>query len=409
MDTIPIILQSDGLLDWLTAHGYSTKYQTDIKREMTRMERYAIDHPNSSFEEYYLLLSRITTSASTLEKRRQILGRIMQYHLYGSTPSKAHPFSMAKKDEFSCLPKEYQEFITSYCAMAKERGLRSSTIHSRRGVLTKFCTHLTACASYDFKSVTIETVRSYFYDGEKQLHGKDVAKVITMALKAYEGKAKADGIQRLAAILPSMRKHVPIYPFLTDDEANKISEVLSSAGRELSYRDKAIGIMFFYIGIRREDLSKFKLSYIDWENDAIRFFQHKNGRFNSIPLRPVVGNAIYDYLVNERPNDTSEYLFLTADNDHPRPLKGGSVYCIMEKIFKLAGVRTEGGRKGTHIFRHHLTRKLVDFGNDISMVSEMLGHNASASVNPYLQADFKSLASLGLSIAEYPIREEALT
>jgi hypothetical protein len=31
----------------------------------------------------------------------------------------------------------------------------------------------------------------------------------------------------------------------------------------------------------------------------------------------------------------------------------------MDKVFKLAGVRTEGGRKGTHIFRHHLTSHLI--------------------------------------------------
>lgn len=111
--------------------------------------------------------------------------------------------------------------------------------------------------------------------------------------------------------------------------------------------------------------------------------------------------------MNERPLVGSEYLFLTTDRT-PRRLKGGSVYDVMDKVFRLAGGRTEGGRKGTHIFRHHLASRLIQGKTDICLVSDILGHLSSISINPYLQSDFRSLKECSLSVDNYPLGREVL-
>lgn len=66
-----------------------------------------------------------------------------------------------------------------------------------------------------------------------------------------------------------------------------------------------------------------------------------------IPLSAVVGNAIYDYLTEERPDTGSMRLFLTET--HPfSPLTAGGVASVVAKACRLAGIRQNpGDRKGT--------------------------------------------------------------
>ena len=44
-----------------------------------------------------------------------------------------------------------------------------------------------------------------------------------------------------------------------------------------------------------------RITQVDWENDLILINQEKTDVPLKLPLRPVVGNAIYDYICQERP------------------------------------------------------------------------------------------------------------
>jgi integrase len=290
-----------------------------------------------------------------------------------------------------------------------KNGLTASTIKSRKGVLVKFCSFLMSNGVSSFENISYQVILDYFYDGDSRLRGMDVVKIIRLAIDDWCRKiTPLSRIDQIKAYLPSFGKRHPAYPYLQEDEAKKILEVLMNEDTHLlSLRDRAIGILFYFTGMRREDVSTFKLAYIEWEKNTITYHQSKNQLFNTIPLRPVVGNAIFDYLAYERPLVKSEYLFLTTDRA-PRRLKGGSIYDVMDKVFRLAGIRTGGGRKGTHIFRHHLAGHLIQGKTDIRLVSDILGHSSPISINPYLQSDFKSLKECSLSVDNYPLGREVL-
>lgn len=276
-------------------------------------------------------------------------------------------------------------------------------------MLIKFFSFLMSNGVSSFENISCQIILDYFYDGDSRLRGMDVVKIIRLAIDDWCGKnIHLSGVVRIKAYLPSFGKPHPAYPYLQEDEAKKILKVLMYEDNHLlSLRDRAIGILFYFTGMRREDVSTFKIRYIDWEKNTITYHQGKNQSFNTIPLRPVVGNAIFDYLVNERPLVESEFLFLTTDRT-PRRLKDGSVYDVMDKVFRLAGVRNGGERKGTHIFRHHLASHLVQGKTDIRLVSDILGHSSPISINPYLQSDFKSLKECSLSVDNYPLGKEVL-
>jgi integrase len=410
MSIFTIHKKGDEFLAYLTKNDYCHDYICNFQRELRSIKKFAEEHPTGTYEEYYLHVKTIgVKTPATLAYRRQMIGRLEQYDLYGVIPGKKAPYIFLKRNEYDSLSDNFKMFINSYIKSMDKNGLATSTIKSRKGVLVKFCSFLMSNGVSSFENISCQIILDYFYDGDLRLRGMDVVKIIRLAIDDWCGKgipsSRADLIK---AYLPSFGKSHPVYPYLQEDEAKKILKVLMDEDDHLlSKRDRAIGILFYFTGMRREDVSTFKLKYIDWEKNTVIYHQGKSQSFNTIPLRPVVGNAIFNYVLNERPLVDSEYLFLTTDRT-PRRLKGGSIYDVMDKVFRLAGVRTEGGRKGTHIFRHHLTSHLIKGKTDIRLVSDILGHSSPISINPYLQSDFRSLKECSLSIDKYPLGKEVL-
>ena len=211
--------------------------------------------------------------------------------------------------------------------------------------------------------------------------------------------------RQLADWLPYIRVTRENIQYLTDDEAQKVKEVCLETNSELSFLDKAIGLTLLYTGLRACDIAGLKLTSINWEKETISVVQSKTDVPLVIPMHVYVGNAIYDYISNERKTD-SEYLFVTKKSN--RFQRSDVSYCVT-RIFKQAGIRqNKGDRRGTHIFRHHLATKLLE--NEVAqpVISQTLGHTDPGSVETYLSADIKHLRECSLSIEDYPLDWEVL-
>ena len=159
----------------------------------------------------------------------------------------------------------------------------------------------------------------------------------------------------------------------------------------------------FYLGLRRGDVAALKLKDVDFQKDKISFVQSKTNVRQELPLRPVVGNAIYEYIVKERPRCNHEHLFLIDDGKNVRPITAWAIYDIAEIVFEKAGVRTDGRRRGVHVFRHNLATSLIKEGCDALEVTSVMGHVSPSSLEVYLSADENLLRACALSIEEYPL------
>lgn len=403
-----LLLKCDDLLCFARTSDYSKGYISNLRREIISLNLFAKRHPMSSFEEYYIHLQSLAHNKPTLSSRRQVFGRIVQYYKYGVLPSKAKPFVFNKIDEFEALPKEFKLFVLSYVNFMEFNNLKTSTINGRRGVLVKFLRHLQSNDITKFLDLTEAVVLSYFKDKKAQNTGYDIVKILKLAANAcVASNIPITGIETVSRFLPMLPKRHLVYPYLTDTEIALILDVLQKEESGLSFRDRAIGIMLYYTGMRRGDLTNFKIEQIDWNSESITFYQSKNQTYNTLALRPIVGNAIFDYINFERPKCDSPYLFLTIDAPY-RNLQGGTIYDILDKIFRKADVRTDRGRKGTHIFRHNFTRQLINHRCDTRMITNLLGHNSAESINAYLQTDYTSLKSCALSIEQFPIKTSIL-
>jgi integrase len=211
------------------------------------------------------------------------------------------------------------------------------------------------------------------------------------------------------AFLPALRETRKNIQYLTSEEIQKVKGTLADGNDLLTLRDKAIGMLAFYTGLRGCDIARLTLDAINWDRDFIYIKQQKTEIPLELPLTAIVGNAIYDYLPSERPHTDSRYIFVSQNKPYDR-LENRSIGNVAARIMKSASIRqSKGDQKGFHIFRHHLATALLGNGVPQPVISRILGHTSPDSLEPYLRADFPHLKECSISIEHFPVPKEVFS
>jgi integrase len=253
---------------------------------------------------------------------------------------------------------------------------------------------------------TEEAVLSIFMSPDETLlrscsYKKNIAAVLKTCIPYHP-----EICPQVLAFLPALRETRKNIQYLTSEEIQKVKGVLADDENPLTLRDKAIGILALYTGLRGCDILGLTLDAIDWDRDLIYIRQQKTKIFLELPLTAVVGNVIYDYLTSERPFVESRYIFVSQYKPYDK-LKSRSIGNVAVRIMKAACIRQlKGDRKGFHIFRHHLATALLENGVPQPVISRTLGHTSPDSLEPYLSADFLHLKECSISIECFPVPGE---
>lgn len=171
-------------------------------------------------------------------------------------------------------------------------------------------------------------------------------------------------------------------------------------------RDRAVGTLLVYYGLRRSDVAFLKIESINWEESTISITQQKTEVPLKLPLLPVAGNALFDYLTKERRKSDCPYVFLSLNRPY-NAIGVSGINGITDKIFNLACIRMdEGDHRGTHIFRHHFATSFLENNVAQPVISKLMGHLDPKSVETYLSADFTHLQECAVSIEDYPMPVE---
>lgn len=395
------------LIDYLRENGYTKVYINEFLTDILQVLRDASDPGINSYEEYYDSLSTKFTK-STLHHKLKIIGKIKQFDLKGIFPTSIHRCGFLKQNNYECLSTEYKNVIDVFVKSATNRGVSESYIRHLKLAAAKFFNYQQTHGTHSLFDVSERTVQSYFHDGDKIVRGFDVMKNIKNVLKEcithyYNGEC-----ERIISFLPVIKKSHKTYPFLEEKELEKIKSVLLGGDcTNLTLRDKAIVTIAFHTGLRGCDIAALTLDNIDWEHNIIHLIQNKTGAPLTLPLRPVVGNAIFDYIEQERPGSDHRTIFLTWDKE-TRKLRTTSIYNAATAVLTTAGVRAEGGKRGIHLFRHNFAASLLQNGIQPPVISRILGHASPKSIEPYLESDLIRLKECALSIGKYPVGKEVL-
>jgi len=164
-------------------------------------------------------------------------------------------------------------------------------------------------------------------------------------------------------------------------------------------RTKAVVLLAMKLGLRDCDICNLTFQEIDWRNDKIRLNQNKTGEPLVLPLLPDVGNALMDYILNERAkrNDCYPYVFLRKQAPYN---KLSSVYPICSKLLRHQQIEpVNGTTRGVHIFRYTLVHRLLSAKVPHQVITNVLGHVSKESDKPYLSMDESMLRMCALDLS----------
>lgn len=187
------------------------------------------------------------------------------------------------------------------------------------------------------------------------------------------------------------------------------TEEIAAVGNAINRKDLggkrlyAAFLLAAILGLRRSDIVNLKLNDIDWERNTISLVQEKTKKRVELPLVKEVGNAIIDYLKNERRNDcSSEYVFLTLRPPYQK-ISVDTLHLGLQTAIWASGVNVERRHHGMHAMRHSLATHLLKEGQTLPMIADVLGHSSSNSTKSYLRVDLDGLKKCLLPVPPVPL------
>ncbi|MBR2256655.1 MAG: tyrosine-type recombinase/integrase [Blautia sp.] len=391
------------LLNYMADAGYSKNYISLVKNSID----YILDKPDNSWISYDDVCSDYIGDKQAWEavKRKSLINLIANYDLKGQFPDREVHSVVFQKDTQLELCEDFQQIMDSYSSFCKAARYGKTTIESRMYAGKAFFNRLQKTGCFHFEDITEDDVLNSLRKENGTIFTHRYCMFIREIFDHCDLKDNSS-VQKIRSYIPWIpcgRKNIQ---YLTETEVSDITNAIDSEESGLTLRDKAVGCLLLYTGLRRSDIAGLTLSSIDWNAEILDIVQQKTGVHVRIPLLPKVGNAIYEYLKEERPATESPFLFMTLRYPF-RKISAKGVAHISDRIYDAANVRkSKGDRRGTHIFRHRIVSRMLECDVPQPVISESLGHSSPRAIDDYLNLDFHHLKECSLSVDRFPTSEE---
>lgn len=399
MDIQQLKIKGMHLIDSMCQCGYSKSYIKLIRHRLNVLCQDSVFGQSFSYEDYY---SRIKSQYNPNQLRylRNQIGVIKAFDCDGVCPGhkQKNNFAVTK----NVLTPHFVQLWNLYSSTAEELGHSPFTITNRKGAAIRFFSYLQEHVTAE-NEISLETVESYFLDKnlvqQRRCRNNQANELMHIRgfLKTIEKRClfAAD----LFSKLPTMVQYR--YAVEPPEEAlfQSILECVTDPDSPICLRDRAIALVAYYLGFRAQDIIQLSINDIDWKNNIVRKMQSKTKQIVELPLRPVVGNAILNYILNERPKISTDIVFLSKPLGVP--LKYSALKSILKFILKLIGCDSTPRWFGFHSFRRHFATTMMNQGVDTPLISHMLGHSNPESLHPYLTSDLQRLKDCALSVEDF--------
>lgn len=201
-------------------------------------------------------------------------------------------------------------------------------------------------------------------------------------------------VNRAEMVMPPFHHHGNLPCYIPEKEDMKFYEALGGCTK----RNTAIILLARKLGLRSCDICGLKFSQIDWEKDKIRLNQQKTGNPVVLPLLPEVGNAIFEYIRDERPkrDDGYPFVFLRTQAPFTRITR---LYGISDCFIKSSKIeRKNGNQRGMHLYRRTLTNRLLLDKVPHQVITDTLGHTSKEADKPYIPMEEEMLRECALPL-----------
>jgi len=326
------------------------------------------------------------------DERSSYLNTIFESGQFEWRVHKETTSSMPSSEQFLCLYTQYFDSLQSI-------GRSKNTIDTARSLIRQFLLFLDDNGCHSLSETPPAMVPAFF---QHLLAHYQPTSIHVVAAHVRTFLESVEDGEHLLPLVPSRcLRNKPIIPVLSEEEYTALRRAL--ARPEVPLRDKAIIQLALRTGLRSIDIMGMKLSDIDWVNDTILVGQSKTGRLLRFPLTADVGNLLSAYILAERPQADTPYVFLRFQAPH-RPFSDSSAcYSLLSKVFTRAGIRVNGERKGLHVLRHSVASRMLSRGVPVTTIASALGHADKTSTEVYLATDEDRMRECALPLPELSI------
>jgi len=288
-----------------------------------------------------------------------------------------------------------------YLSWVGRRGVRPATVSLHDYVFRGMVTHANITGTARLWSVSPEDVTDMVAGFASVCNRRSLSTVVPI-IRAVLGFLHSHGhvercLSGMVMAVFTQKGNVAAY-LCGDDEARIVAQL-----EHESKRDKAIVLLGLRLGLRDSDICGLRFDQIDWDQDMIRLVQKKTGVGLTLPLVADVGNAVMDYLCEERPSTRGcPFVFVRKQAPH---VKLVSTYTIFARIARRVGVAPVNGTVvGARLYRYTLAHRLLAAGTPHQVITGVLGHTSKESDKPYLSMDVPMLrmCALDLSVVGTP-------
>jgi integrase len=300
----------------------------------------------------------------------------------------------------SCLELQFREILNEYLTYCQLKEYAQSTISNRIYTGLSFFEGIQHNGIPKLSELDSEAILTFFNEKESHKYGYCYVRNLKYILVAPTNSAYSIEKIRILNMLPEIQFHKGNIQYLSKQEVSKIVELLQNSNEELSMMSRSIGLLALLNGLRSSDIRNLCLSNIDWNNDKISIIQKKTGVPLQLPLLPIIGNALFEYITKERSQLSRSQNVFVSDKIPYEALSRERLKQESNKIYLAASIRTgKHEKKGLHLLRHNFATKLLSMNYSVTTISKALGHKSPTTTQTYLSSGLLNLKECALDVS----------
>lgn len=340
----------------------------------------------------------VTRSRDAIRFRRQCVARFVDHLVSAGAIARMAPEPPPPPDRLERLGADYGDWLR------RERGLSETTVSDSRQFLERFLTFVFGAAPGDLNRIGPQDVRTFLaLPSAVPGRGQGLATKATQLRRLFRfmfvtGRTRRDLVPCVPKIAARSKHGASCH--LSPEEVRRLVAAVNGDGAA-GRRDRAVMLLLVRLGLRSQEIKAIRLDDINWRTGEI-LIRGKRGLHDRMPLPVDVGEAIADYVRHGRAGG-SRHLFVTLKAPH-RPLRTTQfIWSMLVDAFARSGVTPPGGRVRVHLLRHSLAVAMLDLGNSLDEVGDVLRHRSRATTTIYARHGIEALRPLART---WPVQGE---
>ena len=286
--------------------------------------------------------------------------------------------------------------------------LAPGSVRLLAGEIRQFLAYLDRTGRGALGTVTADDVRGFMVEVAPR-RPAGIGNVV-WSLKRFFAFLNAAGLSdvRVDGLLAhAAPRRVRALPCFTREETGRLLGGIDT-GTPCGKRDYAMVVLAVSTGLRCCDIVALRLDEIDWRRDEIRLVQAKTSQPLVLPLPPLAGNAVAEWILHGRPDCDAPEVFVRLKA--PLVKLGNSTgSTLMRRRLARAGIdHAARDGKSFHALRRTAGTRLIESGAGLPLAAQILGHARINSSRRYFALASEQIRQCCLPLENFACIKEGL-